>query len=165
MNWKSGSCGMEWCGKTRWRLNALEYSVRGMGSVGVCAITIHQFILSFIHLVLLHLGNSLYAFVYEAHVLRLFAVCKTSVYGIREMEMSCVGWCQAFLVGVRRFPILLRITLLCFALLTNITLCFISSLRLLRLKSNFLLNFKLRRANWKQYSAIRSLVLTWHSTD
>lgn len=124
---------------------------------------IHQFALSLIHLAVLHLGNLLYAFLHETHVLRLFTVCKTSVYGIREMEMSYVGWCQAFLVGGRRFPILLRITLLCSLTLSMLSLFFLpppflSLFRSLYIKSNFLLNFKLRKANWKQYSAIRLLV-------
>lgn len=46
----------------------------------MCAIIIYRFILSFIHLVSLHLWNALYAFVHETHVPRLFTVCKTSVY-------------------------------------------------------------------------------------
>lgn len=54
--------------------------------VCVCTIMIRQFILSFIHLFLLHLGNSLYAFVHETHVLRFAIVCKTSVYRVIEIE-------------------------------------------------------------------------------
>lgn len=101
-------------------------------------------------------------------------VCKTSVYEKWKCLM-CVGWCQAFLVGIRRFYILLSyVVLLSNSAHTHALPSFylsVSVLFFLHLvrsfvpslyitKSNFLLNFKLGKANWKPYSTIRLLVST-----
>lgn len=108
-------------------------------------------------------GISLYAFVHEAHVFHLFTKVMQNIR-LWEMEMSCVGWCQAFLVDLRWFSISLRMFFLffsnlCSLVLSSFYLClFHLSSTSARFKSNFLLNFKSGKANWKQYLTIRLLV-------
>lgn len=126
--------------------------------VFVSIIIIYQCTLSFAHLVSMHLWNyygiSLYAFVHETHVPHLsFSVCKTSVYEKWKCLMLC---------GLRRYSILLRMFFLFFSNSAHSRSFLISRLCLFRLFSNFLLNFELRKANWKQYSAIRLLVSTFY---